>query len=191
MFSRVVASRLSSSSFSGLVEGDGVIVSGAQRGADGGEAVAVLREDGVLLVQLQRLHKPLPQPLQEVQGAAQKDDLALQLPALGQTGDGLVHHRLEDGRRHILLPAALVQDGLDVALGEHAAAAGDGVDLFVLQRQLVQLIAVTFINVAIWSMKAPVPPAQLPFMRSSRAPPKKMILASSPPSSMTASVPGM
>ena len=119
----------------------GVIVRGAQRCADGGEAVAVLRKDGVFLVQLQRLHKPLPQSHQEVQGAAQKDDLALQLPPLGQTSDGLVNHRLEDGRRHILLPAALVQDGLDVALGKYAAAAGDGVDLFVLQRQLVQLIA--------------------------------------------------
>ena len=39
-------------------------------------------------------------------------------------------------------------------------------------------------------MKAPVPPAQEPFIRSSSAPPKKMILASSPPSSMTASVSG-
>jgi len=46
-------------------------------------------------------------------------------------------------------------------------------------------------RVAIWSMKAPVPPAQEPFIRSSSAPPKKMILASSPPSSMTASVSGM
>ena len=40
-------------------------------------------------------------------------------------------------------------------------------------------------------MNAPVPPAQEPFIRSSSAPPKKMILASSPPSSMTASVSGM
>ena len=49
---------------------------------------------------------------------------------------------------------------------------------------------VTFNSVAIWSMKAPVPPAQLPFMRSSSPPLKKMIFASSPPSSMTASVSG-
>ena len=48
----------------------------------------------------------------------------------------------------------------------------------------------TFSSVAIWSMKAPVPPAQEPFIRSSMPPSKKMILASSPPSSMTAEASG-
>ena len=119
----------------------GLIVRGAQGRADGGEAVAVLREDGVFLVQLEGVHKALPQAHQEVQWAAQKDDLAFQLSALGQAGDGLVHHCLEDGCGHVLFPATLVQDGLDVALGEHAAPAGDGVDLLVLQGQLVQLVA--------------------------------------------------
>ena len=42
----------------------------------------------------------------------------------------------------------------------------------------------TFSSEAIWSIKAPVPPAQLPFMRWSSPPVKKIILASSPPSSM-------
>ncbi len=44
---------------------------------------------------------------------------------------------------------------------------------------------------AIWSMKAPVPPAQVPFMRCSMPLSKKMILASSPPSSIAQSVWGM
>ncbi len=44
---------------------------------------------------------------------------------------------------------------------------------------------------AIWSMKEPVPPAQMPFMRCSTLPPSKyMIFASSPPSSMATSVCG-
>ena len=94
----------------------------------------------MLLIQLQGLHKPLPQAHEEVEGAAQKDDLALQLPALGEAGHRLVHHRLEDGGGHVLLPPALVQDGLDVALGKHAAAGGDGVNLLMLQREGVQLI---------------------------------------------------
>jgi hypothetical protein len=47
------------------------------------------------------------------------------------------------------------------------------------------LSTVTSRSVAIWSMNAPVPPAQEPFMRSSAPPSKKMIFASSPPSSMT------
>ena len=40
---------------------------------------------------------------------------------------------------------------------------------------------------AIWSMKAPVPPAQLEFILSSKPPVKKIILASSPPSSIATS----
>ena len=45
-------------------------------------------------------------------------------------------------------------------------------------------------SVAIWSMKAPVPPAQLPFMRTSVPLVRNRIFASSPPSSMTQSVAG-
>ncbi|KAF5038170.1 hypothetical protein DSECCO2_557100 [anaerobic digester metagenome] len=52
-------------------------------------------------------------------------------------------------------------------------------------------VASVFIRTAIWSMKAPVPPAQDPFMRCSRFPVRYVILASSPPSSITTSVEGM
>ena len=45
-------------------------------------------------------------------------------------------------------------------------------------------------SVAIWSMNAPVPPAQLPFMRTSVPPVRKRIFASSPPSSMMTSASG-
>ena len=50
----------------------------------------------------------------------------------------------------------------------------------------------TFSSTAIWSMKAPVPPAQLPFMRRSAARPlrKNTTLASSPPMSMSDDVSG-
>ena len=119
--------------FQGVLKEDGVIVGRTQGRAHGGKAVPVLGEDGVLLIQLQGLHEPLPQAHEEVEGAAQKDDLALQLPALSEAGHRLVHHRLENGGGHVLLPPALVQDGLDVALGKHAAAGGDGVDLLMLQ----------------------------------------------------------
>ena len=126
--------------FQHVLKGHGLIVGGAQGRAHGGKAVAVLGEDGVVGVQLQGVHKALPQAHEEVEGAAQKDDLALQLPALGQPGHRLVHHGLEDGRGHVLLPPALVQDGLDVALGEHAAAGGDGINFLVLQGQGVQFL---------------------------------------------------
>ena len=118
--------------FQHILEGSGGIVGGAQGCTHGGEAVAVLGEDGVVGIQLQGVHKALPQTHKKVEGTAQKDDLALQLPALGQTGHRLIHHGLEDRGGHVLLPPALVQNGLDVALGKHAAPGGDGVDLLVL-----------------------------------------------------------
>ena len=123
-----------------LVKGALAVVGGAQGRAHGGKAVAVLGEHGVVGVQLQGLHEALPQAHEEVEGAAQEDDLALELPALGEAGHRLIHHGLEDRGRHVLLPAALVEDGLDVALGKDAAAGGDGVDLLVAQAQLVQLV---------------------------------------------------
>ena len=126
--------------FQRLLKEDGLVIGGAQGRAHGGEAVAVLGENGVVPIQLQRLNEPLPQAHEEVQRTAQEYDFSLQLPALGETGHGLVHHRLEDGSGHVLFPPALVQDGLNVALGEDAAAGGDGIDLLMLQRQAIQLL---------------------------------------------------
>ena len=57
-----------------------------------------------------------------------------------EVATAIVRHRLEDGGGYVLFPTALVQDGLDIALGEHAAAACNGVDLLVLQGERVQLV---------------------------------------------------
>ncbi len=45
-------------------------------------------------------------------------------------------------------------------------------------------------RVAIWSMKTPVPPAQVPFMRCSGVGVQVGELGVTPPSSMTTSTPG-
>ena len=68
-----------------------------------------------------------PQLGEEGQRAAQVHHLALDLPALGQAGDGLVHHGGEDAGGNVILLGALVQKGLDIALGKHAAPGGDAV----------------------------------------------------------------
>ena len=52
-------------------------------------------------------------------------------------------------------------------------------------------LASVFKRDAIWSIKAPVPPAQIPFILWSIPPDKKVTLASSPPSSITTSVSGL
>ena len=60
--------------------------------------------------------------------------------ALCQTGDGLVDHGLIDGGRDVPRLRTLVNQGLDVALGKDAAAAGDGVGAGCALCGLVHLI---------------------------------------------------
>ena len=114
-------------------------------------------------------------PLAVVQRAAEKTYACLRsCAALRQPGDGLVHHGLIDAGGHVLLARALIEQRLNIALGENAAARGDGVDARVLKAQQRPFLPrVIFSSAAIWSINAPVPPAQLPFMRSSSPPGQK------------------
>ena len=82
----------------------------------------------VRVIQLQRLLKALLQTLEEEQRAAEKQHIALDLAALRQTGNGLVDDGLKDGGGYVLLARALVEQRLNIRLGEYAAAGRDGVD---------------------------------------------------------------
>ena len=64
-----------------------------------------------------------------MQRPAEKGHLPPDGLAAGQAGDGLVDHRLEDRGRQVGLGGPFVDEGLDVGLGENAAAGGDGIDL--------------------------------------------------------------
>ena len=109
-------------------------------GAQGHGEAAVLREHRLLVRQAQGLLEPAAQALAVVEGAAQEEDLPGDPPALGQAGDGLVDHRLVDAGGHVGVLGPLVEQGLDVRLGEDAAPGGDGVEPGALQAHLVQLI---------------------------------------------------
>ena len=122
---------------------DGVALAGVRRvqaRARRHRKAGVLGEDRVIVVQLQRLLEALAQTLAVVQRPAEEHDLSLDLSALGQACDGLVHHRLVDAGGHVRLACALVQQRLDVALGEHAAAGRDGVEALVGQARLIHLL---------------------------------------------------
>ena len=122
---------------------DGVFlagVRGVQARAQCHRKARVLGEDRVRIVQLQRLLEALAQPLAIVQRPAQKHDLSLDLSALGQARDGLVHHRLVDAGGHVRLAGTLVQQRLNVALGEHAAAGCEGVEALMRQALGVHLL---------------------------------------------------
>ena len=101
---------------------------------------AVFGEQGVFFVQFQRSGKGVPQPLQERQRAAQKQHVSGNASALCQTGNRLVHHCLKDAGSDVLPPCSLIQQGLNVRLGEHAAAGSNGIHLFGCLCHFVQLI---------------------------------------------------
>ena len=57
-----------------------------------------------------------------------------------QTGNRLVYDCLKDAGSDVLPPCALIQEGLDVRLGENTAAGGDGIHFFRTECHLIQLV---------------------------------------------------
>ena len=107
-------------------------------GAARHEQVRVLGHDAVLLIELERDVEPLTQLGEVLQRAAEERDVAANGAAAREARDGLRDDGLEDGGGDIGGCRALVQQGLDVGLGEHAAAGGDRVDGRRLAGELVQ-----------------------------------------------------
>ena len=94
---------------------------------------AVFREHRVFIGQPESFLKPFPQTLAVVQRTAQEHHLAVNFPALCQTGNGLAHHGLINAGGYVGFVGALIQQGLNIGFCEHAAAGGDGVQPGVLQ----------------------------------------------------------
>ena len=92
----------------------------------------------------QRFIKALAQHGAERQRSAQIQNVALDGAALCQAGNGLVDHCLIDAGRDIFRPGTLVDEGLDVALGKHAAAGSDGISTLCLLGCFVHLIGAHF-----------------------------------------------
>ncbi len=119
-------------------EGHVLLGLAGQRRARGHEEVGVLRNDAVLLVQLEAHVEAVAKLGQVLQRAAQEGHVAADGVAARQARDGLVGHGLEYGGGHVRAGGALVQQGLHVGLGKDAAAAGYGVDVLRVLGQLVQ-----------------------------------------------------
>ena len=110
--------------------------------AHGGEEVGILGVDDILRRQVQRADEGLFELRQEVQRAAEKSDAAADGLAAGKAGDGLVDDGLKNGGSQIGQRCALVDERLDVRLGEHAAARGDGIELVIVCCGAVQPLGV-------------------------------------------------
>ena len=115
-----------------LVDGDGR--------APGHDGLRMLRADDVRLPEPQPLRENADEGGVEGQGAALEDDGRRQLQALGQSADGLLGHRVEGGQGDVRPVRPLDQQGLDVRLGEDAAASGDVVDVGAPCRQGLELV---------------------------------------------------
>ena len=120
-----------------LSQGHGLGIPAFQGGTHGRKQMGILRVHDLIRGQLQRPDKGLFQLRQEVQRSAQKGHTAPDGLAAGQAGNGLVHHGLENGGRQVCLGGTLIDQGLNVRLGEYAAAGGDGINLLVVFRLFV------------------------------------------------------
>ena len=121
----------------GLARPLGGLLLGEEGRADGDVELGVVGGDeGVGLGQEGLVG--LAQGGQEVQGSAEEHDGAADRAPARQARDGLGGDRVEDGGGQVLVGGALVDEGLDVGLGEHAAARGDRVELGVAGRELAE-----------------------------------------------------
>ena len=112
-------------------QGDFILRSCQSGCADGNEVLGIFREYDLIILQLQRLDETGPKLRKEGQRSAQEGYLALDDMSACQSADGLIHHSLEDGSSQIRNGGAVVDQGLNVRLGEYAAACSDGIDYFI------------------------------------------------------------
>jgi len=89
--------------------------------------------NGRFVRQLQRTDERGLELGKEVQRPAQECNVTADRLAAGKTRDRLVDDRLKDRGGEVGFRRALVDEGLNVRLGEYAAARGDGIDLLIVR----------------------------------------------------------
>ena len=108
----------------------------------GSKQMGVLRIHGGFRCQLQGADKRFLEFRQEVQWTAQECHRSTDRLSAGKTGNGLIDHRLKDGCCQVRLGCALVDKGLNIRFGEHAAPSSNGVNLLILCGLLVQTLGI-------------------------------------------------
>ena len=88
---------------------------------------------------IQNTVKGITQTAHKGERSAKIQHIAADGTAFGKTGDGLACYSVKDAGCQIAFFRTLVEQRLDIALGENAAAAGDGVGVVCLLCQLVHL----------------------------------------------------
>ena len=119
-------------------KGNGHLIFSVHGRTHGCEKVGILRCDGVFVIQLQGTDKSCLQLIQEVKRTAKECNMSADGFTAGKTGDGLVHHCLENGSGKVFLGSTVIDQGLDICLGKYAAAGCDWVKCLVILRVFVQ-----------------------------------------------------
>ena len=97
---------------------------------------AVFRAD---TFDIQNTVKGIAQTAHKGERTAKIQHIAADGTAFGKTGDGLACYSVEDAGCQVAFFRTLVEQRLDVGLGEHAAARGDGVDFGLVRGKIVHL----------------------------------------------------
>ena len=110
----------------------------------------------------------------EVKRTAKECNVTADRFTAGKTGNGLVDNCLENGSGKVFLGCTVVDQRLDICLCEihRSVLRWDKAPCNVLAYSFSPVASV-WSRDAIWSMKEPVPPAQIPFIRCSTLPPSK------------------
>ena len=98
------------------------------RRADRRKQMRVIRGNDLVRPQIQGADKCRAQLREEMKRSTEKRNIAADRLAACQTADGLVDNRLENGGGQILFGCALIDEGLDIRLGENAATRRDRID---------------------------------------------------------------
>ncbi len=94
--------------------------------------------NSLLRIEMEQADKGLAQTGEKGQRSAGEEDLFPDVAAAGQRGDHLEGHGMEDRGGDVLPGDPVAQQRLDVRLGEHPAAGGDGIKHPALSRQPVE-----------------------------------------------------
>ena len=98
----------------------------------------IRRIDNVLRGKLQRADKSLLQLSQKVKRTAQEGNTATDRLSAGKAGDRLVDHCLKNGHCQISLGCPFINQRLNIAFCENAAAGSNRVDLLIILCSLIE-----------------------------------------------------
>ena len=128
--------------FKNAIKLQSIFLTGTQRHTQGCKKVGIFGVYNIFLAELQGADKGLFKLRQEVERAAQKCHAAANGLAAGKAGYGLVYNGLENGGCQVGSGGAVINKGLNIALGKNAASGGYGVDFLIVRSSGIEALGI-------------------------------------------------